>query len=89
MPSPVLIIESHLGSTDCSGCRFFRRSCYIFAQRFRQPEDSGIRKFVSLPLKVAELPTVDAAKTALERINVARQQRKGIVNLKDLERCRA
>ena len=45
----------------------------------------GIGKFVSLPLRVAVLPTTDAAITALARIDSARRNRTGIVNLMDLE----
>lgn len=86
MVFPILIVESHLGSTNCSGCRFFRRGRSIFAKRFRQPEDIGVGRFVVLPLKVAELPTPCAAKKALERIDTARKARKGRVDLKDLEK---
>ena len=83
MISPILIVESRLGSTDCSGCRFFRRGRYIFAQQSRQPENIGVGKFVALPVKVAELPTPYAAMEALKRIDKARRQQKGIVNLRD------
>lgn len=85
MVFPVLVIESHLGSTDCSGCRFFRRGCSIFAERVPQPEDTGAGIFVALPLRVAELPTTKVAEEALERIQMAQEQRKGVVNLSDLE----
>ncbi len=85
MVYPILIIESHLGSTDCSGCHFFRRGRRIFAKRFQQPEDIGIGKFVALPVKIAELPTPCAAEKALKRIDAARQKRKGIVDIRDLE----
>ena len=85
MVFPILIIESHLGSTDCSGCRFFCRGRNIFAQPLR-PEDALCRmKFASLPLKVAELPTLEAAVEALARIDEARRHKKGCVYLKDLE----
>ena len=87
MVSPILVIQSGVGSTDCSGCRFFRRGRHIFAQRLQQPEDRGIGKFVSLPLRVAVLPTTDAAITALARIDSARRNRTGIVNLMDLEKA--
>ena len=85
MVSPVLVIQSGVGSTDCSGCRFFRRGRQIFAQRQKQPEDRGTAKFVSLPLRVAVLPTTQTAMTALPRIDRVRRNRTGIVNLMDLE----
>ena len=85
MVSPVLVIGSRLGSTDCSGCRIFRRGRSIFAKRLRQPEDIGVGRFVALPVKVAELPTICAAEAALKRINEAKKTRKGVVNLEDLE----
>ena len=86
MVSPILVIQSGVGSTDCSGCRFFRESRNIFAQRHQQPEDQGTGKFVAwFPLRVAVLPTTQAAMTALTRIDNARRNRTGIVNLMDLE----
>lgn len=85
MVLPVLVIQSGVGSTDCSRCRFFREGRNIFAQRQQQPEDRGTGKFVSLPLRVAALPTTQAAMTALERIDSARRNHTGIVNLMDLE----
>ena len=84
MVFPILVIESHLGSTDCSGCRFFRRGRHIFAQQTQNQNTYKSGKFVSLPLKVATLPTLPAAEEALARIDEARRLRKGIVNLKDL-----
>ena len=85
MVSPILVIQSSAGSTDCSGCSFFRRGKQIFAQRRQQPDDWGTGKFVSLPLRVAMLPTTQAAMTALARIDRARRNHTGIVNLMDLE----
>ena len=85
MVSPILIIQSGVGSTDCSGCSFFRRGRQIFAQRRQQPGDCGTGKFVSLPLRIAVLPTTQAAMTALARIDRARRNHTGIVNLMDLE----
>ncbi len=84
MVFPILVIESDLGSMDCSGCRLFRRGRHIFAQQRQGPDAYGCGKFVSLPLKVATFPTVPAAQEALVRIDEARRLRKGIVNLKDL-----
>ena len=85
MVSPILVIQSSVGSTDCSGCSFFRRGKQIFAQRRQQPDDWGTGKFVSLPLRVAVLPTTQAAMTALARIDRARRNHIGTVNLMDLE----
>ena len=85
MVSPILMIQSGVGSTDCSGCRFFREGRNIFAQCYQQPEDRGPGKFVSLPLRVAMLPTTEAAMTALARIDSARRNRTGTVYLMDLE----
>ena len=85
MVSPILVIQSGIGSTDCSGCHFFRQGRQIFAQRRQRPEDWTTGKFVSLPLRVAVLPTTQAAMTALARIDRARRNRIGIVNLMDLE----
>ena len=87
MVSPILVIQSGVGSTDCSGCRFFRRGRYIFAQRRQQSKDRGTGKFVSLPLRVAVLPTTQAAMTALARIDRACRNHTGIVNLMDLEKA--
>ena len=87
MVSPILVIQSGVGSTDCSGCRFFRRGNHIFAQRLQKLEDRGTGKFVSLPLRIAVLPTTDAAMTALARIDSARRNHTGIVNLMDLEKA--
>ena len=87
MVSPVLVIQSGVGSTDCSGCRFFREGRHIFAQRRQQPEDRETSKFVSLPLRVAVLPTTQAAMTALTRIDKARRTRIRTVNLMDLEKA--
>ena len=87
MVSPTLVIQSSVGSTDCSGCSFFRRGRHIFAQRRQQPEDGGTGKFVSLPLRVAVLPTAEAAMTALIRIDRACRKRTSIVNLMDLEKA--
>ena len=86
MVSPILVIQSGVGSMDCSGCSFFRRGTHIFAQRRQQPEDRRTGKFVSLPLRVAVLPTTQAAMIALARIDSARRNRTGIVNLMDLEK---
>ena len=83
MVFPILIIESHLGSTDCSGCRFFRRGRHIFAQQRKGEDTYGRGKFVSLPLKVATFSTVAAAQEALARIDEARRLRKGVVDLKN------
>ena len=87
MVSPILVIQSGVGSTDCSGCRFFRRGRHIFAQRRQQSKDRGTGKFVSLPLRVAVLPTTQAAMTALARIDRACRNHTGIVNLIDLEKA--
>ena len=89
MVSPILVIQSSLGSTDCSGCNFFRRGKHIFAQRRPQSEDRDTGKFVALPLRVAVLPTTQAAMTALARIDKARRNRIGVVNLMDLENASA
>ena len=84
MVFPILIVESDLGSTDCSGCRFFRRGHHIFAQQTQNQDPYRRGKFVSLPLKVATFGTVAVAEEALARVDEARRLRKGSVNLKDL-----
>ena len=59
-----------------------------FAQRRQQLEDPETGKFVAwFPLRVVVLPTTDAAMTALARIDSARRNRTGIVNLMDLEKA--
>lgn len=45
------------------------------------------KRFVALPLKVAELSTPCAAKKALKRIHTAQKEYKGIVGFLDLEDC--
>ena len=75
----MFVINSGLGDTDCSDCQIFRRGTGIFAKRVQ-----GL-KFVSLPIKIAEMPNVAAAKKALRRIQYAIKVDKDYVDLTDLE----
>ena len=81
----MLIIKSRLGSTDCSGCRMFRRGAKILAKRAKQPGEKRSTSVLSLPIKVADLPSVEAAEVALERITYAIVTGQTVVNLTDLE----
>ena len=77
--STMFVIKSSLGSTDCSDCRIFTKGTALFAKNLQQPE------FVSLPIKIAEMPNVAVAIEALRRIRYAIKRRKLYVNLTDLE----
>ena len=72
-------INSSLGDTDCSGCQIFRRGTVLFARLVQEPN------FVSLPIKIAEMPNVAAAEAALRRIHWASKIGKRYVDLTDLE----
>lgn len=75
----MFLINSSLGKTDCSDCRMFRKDRVLFAQKIQQP------KFVSLPIRIAEMPSVADAEEALRRIQYAIKTGKIYVNLTDLE----
>ena len=81
-----MIIHSRIGSTDCSGCAFFRKGGTLLAKRIRGPEQHPDIKFVSLALRVAELPTEKLAKTAIRRIGHALICGETSVSLHDLEK---
>ena len=80
-----MIIHSRMGSTDCSGCTFFRKGGTLLAKRLPGPEEHRNIKFVSLALRVAELPTEKLADTAIERIGHALMCGETSVSLDDLE----
>lgn len=75
----VFIVNSSLGSTDCSGCEISKKGTVLFAKRIEQPG------FVTLPIKIAEMPSVAAAEIALKRIQYAIKTGKRSVELMDLE----
>ena len=75
----MFVIKSSLDSTDCSGCRIYKKDTTLFAKRVQQPN------LAVLPLKIAEMPNVAAAEAALERIRFAIITGKTHVDLTDLE----
>jgi hypothetical protein len=88
---PKLIIESHLGRTDCTGCRIYRKHHLILAVLVRIRGDDIAQKYPALPIKVAELPSEFAAERALWRIQFAIETNKNLdtekvtVDLRDLQ----
>ena len=81
-----MIVHSSIGSTDCSGCELYRKGTRIFAKPTAPPGQNLEVKFVSLALRVAQLPTPEIADIALDRIIHAINRGKACVSLKDLER---
>ena len=75
----MFVIDSSLGSTDCSGCEIFKKGTVLFAKRIERPG------FVTLPIKIAEMPHVTAAEKALKRIQYAIKTGERSVELTDLE----
>ena len=84
---PNLIIESHLGRTDCTDCRIYRKHHLIFAVPVRIRGNDIAQKYPALPIKIAELPSGSAAKQALWRIRSALETGKDevTVDLRDLQ----
>ena len=83
--STILIVESRFGATDCSGCRIFRQGRQIFAKPTQQPGENSSANFISLPIKIADLPSVEAAEEALKRIEYAIKASETFVDLTDLD----
>ena len=81
-----MIIQSSIGRTDCSGCEIHRKGTRIFAKPTAPPGQKPDVKFVSLALRVAQLPTPEIADIAIDRIIRAIHRGKACVSLKDLER---
>ena len=81
-----MIIHSRIGSTDCSGCKFYRKGSRIFAEPIAPPRQKPDVKHVSLALRVAQLPTPEIADIALDRILHAMNRGEASVSLEDLER---
>lgn len=75
----MFIVNSNLGSTDCSGCEIFKKGMVLFAKRIERPG------FVTLPIKIAEMPNIAAAEKALKRIQDAFETGETSVKLTDLE----
>ena len=75
----LLFVNSNFGITDCSGCLIFQKGKALFAKNLQQPE------FVSLPIRIAEMPNVEVAIEALRRIRYAIKRGKLYVDLTDLE----
>ena len=91
MSKPKLIIESHLGRTDCTGCRIYRKRHLILAIPVRIQRNDLAQKYPALPIKVAELSSEFAAELALSRIHFAIETDKNpdteevTVDLRDLQ----
>lgn len=81
-----MIVHSSIGSIDCSGCEFYRKSSRIFAKPTAPPGQDPDVTFVSLALRVAQLPTPEIADIALDRILHALNRGEACVSLKNLER---
>ena len=81
-----MIIHSGIGSTDCSGCEFYRKGSRIFAKPIAPPGQNPDVTFVSLELRVAQLPTPEIADIALDRILHALNRGEACVSLENLER---
>ena len=85
-----LIIESHLGRTDCTDCRIYRKAHLILAIPVRIRGNDIAQKYPALPIKIAELPSEFAAERALWRIRFASETDKDLdpaeitVDLRDL-----
>ena len=75
----MFVINSSLGSTDCSDCQIFKKGTVLFAKGLQQPN------FAALPIKIAKMPNVAAAAKALGRIQRAIKTGERYVNLTDLE----
>ena len=75
----MFVINSSLGKTDCSDCQIFKKGTELFAKRVQQ------RKFVSLPIKIAEMPNIATAEAALRRILYAVKIGEHYVDITDLE----
>ena len=88
---PRLIIESHLGRTDCTGCRIYRKHHLILVKPVRIRGNDILRTYPALPIKVAEFPSKFAAERALRRIWFAIETDKDldtkeiVVDLRDLQ----
>lgn len=86
-----LVIESHLGRTDCTDCRIYRKDHLILAVPVRIRGNDIAQKYPTLPIKIAELPSEFAAERALWRIRFAIETDKNFdteeitVDLRDLQ----
>ena len=80
-----MIVNSSLGQTECERSRFFRQSNKVFIQHIRVPGEVRTSRFVSLPILVAVLKSVDAAEEAIFRIYEAQKLNESVVDLTDLE----
>lgn len=86
-----LIIESHLGRTDCTGCRIYQKDHLIFAVPVHIQGNDIARKYPALPIKIAELPSEFAAERALWRVRFAIETNKKLdtpevtIDLRDLQ----
>ena len=81
-----MIIHSGIGSTDCSGCEIYRKGSRIFAKPTAPPGQDPDVTFVSLELRVAQLPTPEIADIAMDRIIHAMHRGETSVSLENLER---
>lgn len=86
-----LIIKSHLGRIDCTGCRIYRKHQRILAKPVRIRGNDLAHAYPALPVKVAEFGSKFAAERALERIWFAIKTDKDLdteeitVDLRDLQ----
>ena len=86
-----LIIESHLGRTDCTDCRIYRKHHLILAIPVRIRGSTIAQKYPALPIKIAELRSEFTAERALWCIRFAIETDKNldteeiVVDLRDLQ----
>ena len=80
-----MIIHSSIGSTDCSGCEIYRKGSGIFAKPTAPLGQNPDAAFISLPLRVAQLPTPEIADIAMDRISYAMNRGEKCVSLENLE----
>lgn len=84
--STILVVESRLGATNCSECQIFRQDRQIFAKPTHLPDEESSTDVPSLPIKIADMPSIEAAEEALKRIEYAIKASEIFVDLSDLEK---
>lgn len=75
------VIYSNLGSTDCTGCRVYRRGTLLLAKRHRPENDPMRKRFIAMPMKIAAFADVRTAKNTLKKVGLAIKAGKVSVDL--------